>query len=246
MLKPYVEKSFLGSAIFYLGGRDAGNVTAATLGYETDSKTLRNARGGGGNIAAAERVSNVNLTLTVSNFDPRNLAIAMQATVDTVVAASVVDEEHDCIANGLTTLDNLVDTSVLPVVKDDGNTVIPALDTNGDPNWTVSVGGIKWGQGIEAAANDGLNIKVSYDKAAASIIQALTAVGAEFPVSMEGLNDNDGNTGLLQGYRWKPAPMDSLDLISEDFATFQMTGPLLADTSKGVGKSQFFQYAIAD
>ena len=57
----------------------------------------------------------------------------------------------------------------------------------------------------------------------------------------DGVNENTGKRSVMDVYRWKPAPTSGLDLISDDFAEFDIEGEVLADSTKGAGLSKFFR-----
>ncbi|WP_137009600.1 hypothetical protein [Aquitalea aquatilis] len=77
-------------------------------------------------------------------------------------------------------------------------------------------------------------------------IEALTQVGKEFSLRFDGLNEAQGGASVVvEIYRLKVSPADSLDLISDDFATLKVKGAILADSSKPVGKSQYFKVEMA-
>jgi len=241
-LSAYKEESFLGSGKFYLNGRRVGNVSAARLAYEVDSKSLRNAQGGGGNIAAAERISSVRLEMTVTNFIPENMAIALQATIGSQAAATVTDEVVTVLVNGISATEFMLDPAETVTVKDELDAAVPEFDTNGDRNWEISVGGVQFKAGLDVT--DGQSYKVSYSKHPATLLEAAMATGQQFEVLMEGINDDNGNENVLRCWKWKPSPTDGFDLISEDYGTFDLNGELLADTTKPAGKSRFFTKAV--
>lgn len=244
-LKQYREESFLGSGKFYLNGRRVGNVTAARLAYEVDSKTLRNAQGGGGNIAATERISSVRLEMTVTNFIPENMAIALQATLGEQATAAVTDEVVTALVNGISPTEFMLDPAETVTVKlASDDSVINPTDTNGVANYEVSVGGVSFGEGADVT--DGQDYKITYSKHPATLLEAAMAVGQQFEVLMEGINDDNGNESVLRCWKWKPSPTEGFDLISEDYGTFDLNGELLADTTKPAGKSRFFTKAVGN
>lgn len=77
-------------------------------------------------------------------------------------------------------------------------------------------------------------------------VEALTQVGKEFGLRFDGLNEaQSGASVVITIYRLKVSPADSLDLISDDFATLKVKGAILADSTKPAGKSQYFKAVMA-
>lgn len=235
----FVEKSFLGDGKFFINRVRVGNVTAATLSYGTESKTLRNAQGGGGNVASTDRISNCTLALTITNVNAENVAKALQGSVTYVPTADIDGEAATCSPNQITPLENLVDMSKPVTVTLADDTPVPAAD------YDMSANGIYVKDDASVLVDDAMGVKISYSILPYAIIEAATKTGAEFAVYLDGINADNGNPHNLDVYRWKPAPTSGFDLISEDYNSFEITGEILADTSKASGVSQFFRLVMA-
>jgi hypothetical protein len=108
----------------------------------------------------------------------------------------------------------------------------------------VSAGGIRaLSTGAITAAE---SLKVSYTSKAGNALQALVESGAEVKVIVDGVNDATGKPYTLKFYRWKPSPTSGLDLIGDDFGSFDIEGGVLADSSiVATGKSKFFVRSAA-
>ena len=232
-MKQFVEKGLIGSGKFFLNARRVGNVSAAKLAYGTEKKTLPNKQGGGGNVKSKEQISECTLGITITNTTAENIAVAMQAIVEEFPSATVTDEVVVGFKNGLATTATMIDVSQPVTVKDAADAPIASN------LYEVSAAGIV----LKEASNhtDGDNIKVSYTSHVSSVIQAATNFGAEFGVVLDGLNDDNGEPHVLKVHKWKPGPTTGFDLISDDYASFELNGEVLADTTKPVGKSQFFE-----
>lgn len=237
----HVEKSFVGSGKFYINGKRVGNVTAAQLAYDIATIELKNSQGGGGLLDNLDRVSKVNLNLTLTNFSFSNLAMALAASIVEEATGEVADEAITIGTNSLADTDYLMNTSVTVTVKDDQGTTIPILDTDGVANYELSASGIVFLGGADVTAADGLVGSVTYTKSPQVLLQALKNTGAEYKLVLDGINDNNGDPHMLRVWRWKPSPTDGLDFIGEDYASLTANGSVLADVSKPVGKSQFFE-----
>ncbi|MGL5394117.1 MAG: hypothetical protein ACRDBQ_02435 [Shewanella sp.] len=237
-MKKFEELAFIGSGRFFLNNRRAGNVTSAKLAFAVDKKTMKNFQGGGGNLASNEKISEVSLALTLTNMIAENIALAMQSTMGVVIATTVSAEPVKAYTNGLAVTQHMIDTSQPVTVTTSADVAIAAS------NYEVRAAGIVLKDGF--AHTDGDNIKVSYTIRPSSILQAAMAYGAELSVVLDGINDDNGKPHVLKVWRWKPAPTTGFDLIGEDYASFDLSGEILADTSKPIGKSQFFELHLAN
>lgn len=229
-----VQENYIGSGVIYLNGRDVGNVTQASFSIEQETKTKSNLRGGGGNIAETTQISAVNLDLTLDSFNNENLALALRGNVDVLTSQSIADEEVTAVVPGLAATEHMIDITQVVVVKDNADTTIAAAN-----NYEVTAAGIKVLSGGDIA--DGDTIKVTYESQAGSALEAMVNSGQEYTLIFDGLNDHNGKRSVVTAYRFKPSPTSGLDLIGEEYAEFQVSGGLLADTTKPAGKSQFFK-----
>jgi len=233
-----INEQYIGSGIVYAGGRDVGNVSSLALSIETDTKTRPNYRGGGGNIATLERVSAVSLSTTFDSFNNDNLAMALRGTVESLTGADVTDESVTAVLDTLCRTENMMDLDSTITVKV-GETTMTL-----DEDYSLSAAGIIPLSDGAIAADDAMLI--SYTSITGSVLEALVNSGLELAVVFDGVNENTGKRTVLDIYRWKPAPTSGLDVISDDFAEFTVEGEVLADTTKGTGKSQFFKRIQAD
>lgn len=242
----HIERSFIGSGIFYLNGKDVGNVSAAKLAYDVKNTSLANNRGGGGDLESRDRINSVSLDLTITNLSHDNLAMALGAAVVKEATGDVSAEPITISTHTLADTAFMIDKSKTVVVKDDAGAVIPAIDANGDANYEVTAGGILFKGGTATVAADGKVGSVAYSKSKQVLLQALKETGKEYKVVLNGINDNNGDPHVLRAYRWKPSPTDGLDFISDDYSSMSASGKILADVSKPIGKSQFFELLRLD
>lgn len=233
------QENYIGSGIFYLNGRDIGNVTAANFSIEQEEKTKANKRGGGGNIAQLTRISSVKLKLTLDSFNNDNLAVATRGKVNVEASETITDESVIAVGGGLCQTAKMIDTSSTIVVKDSSDTVLTlSTDYEIKPAGILAITG--------GAIVDGDAIKVTYDSKAASALEAMVNSGEEFKVVFDGLNDHNNKTSVVTAHRFKPSPTAGLDLLSDDYGEFEIEGEILADTSQATGKSQFFRRVYSD
>lgn len=238
MIKEYVEHSLIGMGAFNFGGVHAGNATAARIAYATEKKTVPNMLGGGGNIAANERISEATLSITVSNLSAENIALGLQATINRVIAVEVVDEQLVANVNGLASTEHMMDISKPITVKTSADQPIAAS------NYTATAAGIR----LKVGSNhvDGDNIKVSYTMLPAAVLQAGLSFGKDIPVILDGMNDDNGDPYVWKIHRWKVSPTSGMDLISADYSSLELTGEILADPTKPQGKSRHFEMQMVE
>lgn len=130
----------------------------------------------------------------------------------------------------------------------DGTAVLTCMGKiilEADTDYTLSGSGIVFDEA--ARITDGESFEVDYTKLAGNVIEALTTGSQEYELVFEGLNEaRSGKPVTVQVYRLKLKPSQALPLIGDDFATLEMTGKLLVDTSKtGAGISQYFKTKLA-
>ena len=235
-----VSEAYLGSGIIYINGRDVGNVSAAKFAIEQETKDLNNYRGGGGKYASVTRISAVTLELVTHNFNQANLALAVRGIVDVGDVTAITDAVHTAIVGGLTETDAMIDISKAVEVKaGESDTVVLQTAEDGTVNYDITPAGILVRNATAIA--DGTKIKISYTPRQRNVLQALLTSGADFRVVFDGVNEaNSGAASVVRVHRFKPNPTDAIDLIGDDFGALTLTGPVLADTTKPLGKSQFF------
>lgn len=232
-------KHFKGAGVTYLDGIDAGTIDDAKITGSEETANLRNPRTGSGNIASTSRLSGLQLSMTFFTFNADNLAKGLRGTLTAVAATPVVDEVLAVPASftqdTLIPTAKIIDTSVAPVVTGTGGTPTRTLDTD----YTVTAAGIIAIAGGGMAAND----EVDYTPKAGNVLEAFVNSGAEYAVLIDGINNVENDEPhRVQAYKWKPSPASDLPFISnDDFASFTLTGELVADTTKPAGESQYFK-----
>lgn len=228
-------ESYIGSGIVYVNGRDVGNASGVKIDIEQETKSLPNYRGGGGNAAEVTKVKSVKLSMTLNTFSNANLALALRGVIETLAQVTVVDEAVIALHNGLADTARMIDMAEPVIVKHTSNTPVYVADVD----YVVSPAGIRV-LSTGAIAN-AASIKVSYKSAVGNALQALVDSGQEVKVVIDGLNDASGKPWTLKFFKWKPSPTAGLDLIGDDFGSFDIEGGVLADASVvASNKSKFF------
>lgn len=240
------DQSFIGKGIIYKGGVDIGNVSALSLAIEQDDITLPNYRtAGGGNYNSISRISAVNLSMTVHDYNAANLASALFGSASTVTAGAVTDESIS--APTTLTADTLVETAS---IIDADQTVTVTTDPAGTTytegtDYTVNAAGIV----ILAAGGitAGAALLISYTKKAVDVVEGVTTTAEEVELVFVGLNEaQSGTPVVVRAHRVKFSPTQELSLIGDEFAALELTGECLAEaTITGAGLSQYVKIQAA-
>lgn len=228
-------ESYIGSGIVYVNGRDVGNASGVKIDIEQETKSLPNYRGGGGNAAEVTKVKSVKLSMTLNTFSNANLALALRGVIESLAQVTVVDEAVTAIHDGMADTARMIDMAEPVTVK----------HTSGSPTYVADVDYVVSPAGIRVLSTGGIlnaaSIKVSYKSAVGNALQALVDSGQEVKVVIDGLNDASGKPWTLKFFKWKPSPTAGLDLIGDDFGSFDIEGGVLADASVvAANKSKFF------
>lgn len=102
---------------------------------------------------------------------------------------------------------------------------------------TITVAGTTklGGQGVS------VNLQVNYTYSSQAQIDALTEPLQEYFLRFEGLNTaNTNQPVVIEVFRFSNDPLKELALLSDNFGSFDITGSVLADSTKVVG-SQYFR-----
>jgi hypothetical protein len=219
--------------------RDIGNCSALTLGVEQEQKRLRDFRSpGGGTYNQVDRITGVTLAITAHDLSPENLALALYGSVEAVAGGVVTDEPVVAYEGGYCALAG-EPASITSVKSPDGLTTYTA-----GTDYIFQYGAIylPTTTTIPAPVAGAANIEVTYVAKAGDLVQALTASASELELIFLGLNEADsGSSATVKVWRGKFGPASSLPLIGDDYASLEMTGAALADSSKTGGTSQYFQ-----
>ncbi|OEO24064.1 hypothetical protein AX279_19735 [Pseudomonas sp. J237] len=223
--------------------RDAGLVSTCTQATETQEITLQNTRTPeGGNFDKKTRITAVTLAMNFREFNTENIAANLWANVNDVPSAAVTEEEHLAQVGKTIVLDKMPLT-ITEVV--DAETGLVTFDE--DDDFRITGSGIEVLEGSALATAIGsaedYGLKVSYTCAAFDEIEALTNSSAEFEIILEG--QNGAGTQLRinpRFWRCKFAPAESLDWLgTDDFMGMTVAVEVLADDTRGVGKSAYMK-----
>lgn len=235
--------SYIGSGILHLrkkgaaeGFRDVGNVSQLQIDAEENERTLTNFRGGGGNYDADRQLSAVTASITMHDFSPENLELALRGTVTEVSSGDVTGEEHTVYVGAFTPLDHIPDFSASHTVTLDPGGTATSLTEGTDYELTQT--GIRPLEGGQVS--DGDTVGVDYTKSQSAIVHSLMGSAPELEAYFEGLNDAQNMPVRPHLKRIKMGVPSGLGFITDDFASLEVTADVLADQQAASGTSPFF------
>ncbi|ABC29677.1 conserved hypothetical protein [Hahella chejuensis KCTC 2396] len=238
----YKDESYIGSGKFWV--REAGttgpfyelgNISAANFGIESESQSLRNYRGGGGEANKLERITAVSLALTLHDFNSANLAMVLYGDTSTEASAAVAAEAVTGKDSGLLRTAFMIDATQTVTVTDTAGPTVLVEGTD----YTVTAAGIEVIEGGGIA--DATALEIDYTKAAATYVDSLKNSGKTFEMIIDGVNDaQSGLPFIIDVWKFKPSPAQEVGVISDDFASFDISGSVLIDSSKTT-TSQYFR-----
>lgn len=219
-----------------------GNVSAFAVNHDVTNVTQEDFRSLGGSSCAIDYINNATVTMTLNCLKKENLAIAFQGIASALAQTSVVDEEHEVEALGV-----LIPLAFIPqkstVVVTDGATPTPETFVAGEDYIVTSAGIIPLVGGDITTAD---TLYVSYTYGAGNKVEAMTTGQQSFEIIFDGVNyGEDGQQEVVMRlFKVKFGPTATFNLLtSGEFATIEITGTILKDTSKiGVGKSQYYNF----
>ncbi|MCB6184292.1 DUF4815 domain-containing protein [Leeia sp. TBRC 13508] len=238
MEKHYIGKGkVLASTVGARGFREFGNCSSLKFSFSEDKKTVADSTStGGGNAASVTRIKDVTVEMDLRELSAENLALAIFGESSIYAAGNVASEV--VLVVGLDCLHPLahIGASTVVVTPSAGGAAYVA-----GTDYVVTGAGIKPLTGGAIASGDSLTVSYSYPKQA--VIQALAASGKEISLLFDGMNEAaSGSPVVVEVYRIKLSPTDSIDFIGDDFATLKLKGEVLKDTTiVQPGLSQFFK-----
>ena len=236
------DKSFIGKGKVYLDGRQIGNVSALSYSISEEKKSLPDyTAAGGGEYNSLRRIESVEISMTMHDYSPDNLAVALFGSKSAVAAAAVTDEAQSTPAtldgDVLVAADNVIDVLVAPVITGTGGTPTYTVDDD----YTASPAGITVIDG--GAITGGTALEFNYTKLATDVVQALVASATDRVLILDGLNEaQSGEAVVITVHRAKFGGAENLEVIGDEFGSIELTGDALKDTTiVGAGLSQYIE-----
>ena len=236
---------YIGVGSIWLKKRDSveaarmiGNCSKLSFAISEGEKSLKNYLDcGGGEINNVYRIESVGISITAHDFSPENLAMALYGTTTATAVGTVTDESH-VITLGVP-IELAFPPSAITTVKEGAITLVLGTDYDLiDGEVTPKAGG---------ALINGDTVLVTYTRLPSATIQALVNKGFEYQLEFRGMNEARGcRTVNVTAYRVKFSPAGSLDLIGDDFGSFEINGKVLRDDTKiGAGVSKYMRVVMA-
>ncbi len=223
---------------------EVGNVSSLTFSPQEESKNLIDyTNPGGGNRNEVRRLTGVESAYTFHDFAAENFARALRSSVTAVTAGTVTGEEVVAYKGGFTPLAKIA-TSITTVTNAAGSTTYDEGD-----DYIFQDGGIfiPADSTITAPSGGAANIKVTYANAAQKRVEALTQSAKQYEMVFVGLNEaQSGKRVRIRAHKVSGGLLASMSVIGEEYGAGEVTGGLMADTTKGVGLSQYFTVELED
>lgn len=232
--KVYIRRRALAEAMLPIG-----NAPKLSFGVTEDVKEQRDYTVvGGGTVAEVRRISAVECSITLADLDKGNLTRAFFGTGSSIASATIANESHLAHKGGFIPLNFPPDETETFTVASGATTYVR------DSDYEVSSGGITIL--ADGDIDDATLLEIDYTSRDHDSVQAITAAAYEYELFFEGLNEaKSGRPVNVHAYRIKLGATQILDLINEDFATFEVKGKLLRDNSKkGAGVSKYFKIQV--
>lgn len=243
-MSTFQDYSLIGKGLIHLDGRAVGNGSVFSNQAEQEKKELLDfTNAAGGLYNSHSRLSAVRFAMTLHDFSPENLAMALRGSTAAVAQAT----ENESITTGaaldlLIKTAKLVDTSQSYSVTSDpaGTTYTEGTD------YTMSAAGVTVLSGGSMAASTGY--LVNYESLEGDKIEALLNSGTTYELVLDGLDEShDGAPFRLTIYKAKPDVAEEMAWIGDEFAELVIAGDCLKDTTKnGTTESQYMLTEIAD
>lgn len=200
-----------------INGEFVGNATAATISMTREVIELYGSTDYTNSLIAEEEKSKkATLEVTLNSFAAKNLARVLYGTVVAQAAGTVGAENLGDFAAGES----------------------KALAKVGVSDVVLTAGGAALVEGVDYTLNGKTGmvnalvalsaVSAAYTHTASDAIGVFTHSGKEYFVRFDA-ETTDGGVFVAEVPRWKPNPATNLGLLSNDFASFTIGGPVLAD-----------------
>lgn len=215
-----------------------GNATKIELSHEVEEKTIPNTQNpGGGNHDSFKRPKAVKLACSFRNMSQEVLEIAFGAKVTAVAGGAVTAEAHnDIVLGSLIKTVKPSDLSAAMTVEKGATTYVEGTDYQ-----RVRAGIIPLATGTMVAGDD---ITIDYAAVATSRVDGLMYTSTEFSGLFDGVNERNGKPAMGTFYRLVFGPAANVQLVGDEFISFDCDAECLADESKPATESPFYFFEI--
>jgi hypothetical protein len=215
-----------------------GNATTITLSHEIDEKTIPNMQNpGGGNHDSFKRPKAVKLAVSFRNMSKQVLEIAFGAKVTAVAGGAIVAEAHnDIVLGSLIKTAKPSDLAIAMVVEKGATTYVEGTDYQ-----RVRAGIIPLATGTMVAGDD---ITIDYTAVASHRVDGLMYTSSEFYGLFDGANERKGSPAVGNFWRLVFGPASKIELVGDDFVSFDCEAENLADDTRPATESPFYFFEI--
>ncbi|MGV0954581.1 MAG: hypothetical protein ACOYBR_09740 [Fluviibacter sp.] len=223
-----------------------GNVTAFSIDATVNTQTVEDmTSAAGGNACQYSEVADPVVNMDVTCLDPDNMAKAFAAQSTSIAAATAVVQTTNVRAKGAfipfmkngMAITNAVPSSV--VVK--AGPIATEVTLIAGTDYEATAGGVLILDSspnlpafpavvAPATITAGVEIEITFDHGAVSLLDILTQSGQEYALIFDGANAAAGGApfnGHL--FRVKPRPATGIPFLSKEIARWSMTADILPD-----------------
>jgi len=215
-----------------------GNATKITMAAEIEEKSVANTQTpGGGNHDSFKRPKAVKLSVSFRDMEKSVVEIAFGAKLTTVTGGAVADEAHNDIALGsLIPTNKRQDMTAAMTVKKGAVVLDEGVD------YQRKRAGIIPLTGGSLVAND--DITISYTAVPVTRVDGMMNTATEFYGLFDGVNERTSEPAYGELYRLSFGPAQNIELIGDDFISFDCEAELLADSTKPATASPFYHFEL--
>lgn len=221
-----------------------GNAQASLAIAETTVDLPDYTNPAGGNACSVRDITGVELTLTMYDFKPENIALAVFGNTVAGAGAAVINEVVEgYVAGAINPLAHVPVDSIPVVVSIGATNYVEDLD------FVIKGAGyiVLVGSALETAILAGAGTpkhsttQVDYTWAAEKTVEALVTSGKVFEMLIDGLNKANNNSHEVWRL-WKAqfGPTGGLNIITREFGSMEVKAEIIADITKAPGLSQYF------
>lgn len=216
----------------------AGNATKISMAVEIEEKTVPNTQTpGGGNHDSFKRPKAVKLSCSFRNLPRIVLEISFGAKLTTIAGGAVVAEAHNDIVLGslITTLKRQDMTAAL-TVKKGVTTFVEGVDYQRKRAGIIPLVG-----GTMVALDD-----ITFDYTALDVVRVdgLMNTSTECYGLFDGVNERNGEPAYGEYYRLLFGPASNIELVGDEFVSFDCDAECLADDTKPATASPFYHFEL--
>lgn len=237
IVKSYIGIGKLHARLFGTTGkfREIGNCSAADIKQNNDTKKQPDfQRSGGGTLIRYDRISSVDLAMTMLTFSPENWALATAGTATAVTGATYTDELVKGYKDSTVRLAH--PPATITSVRHVSNTPVYVAGSD----YVIAGVGLFFPAG--STITDAADVKVTYAGAAYTRIEGAMGVATELEMFFDGLNEVDSDKPFLVDlWRVSLPNADQISLIGQELGEFKFSAELLKDSTKGAGVSAFYR-----